>query len=274
MADVKITALPAAASVLATDIFPVVADPGGTPATKKATFAVLSTLLSATYATIATPALTGTATITDGATDPTFLVKSGSFSGGSLTQNSSSGVVILAVLDATKTLRLLPGSTSGVAQLGFCSVGTGGVGTYTSIAYTILYGNIGAEADGTRSIGTDETGAFVSGNRPKNIAITGMVVSGYQYSAPIAGATVTVTAGLISKLVLNPAGTLATLTVTLPATPADGQTCRVGCSQIVTTLTLNAPGGATVSNSPAAFAAGGSCEFLYRTADTTWYRIG
>lgn len=56
MADVKITALPAAASVLTTDIFPIVADPGGTPTTKKSTFAVLQALLNAS------PAFTGSAT--------------------------------------------------------------------------------------------------------------------------------------------------------------------------------------------------------------------
>ncbi len=45
MADVKITALPAASAAATTQLIPVVNDPSGTPATQKLTVAQLATLL-------------------------------------------------------------------------------------------------------------------------------------------------------------------------------------------------------------------------------------
>lgn len=48
MADVKISALPAASGVTADDLIPIVNDPGGTPATQKATAAQLAAYLLAT----------------------------------------------------------------------------------------------------------------------------------------------------------------------------------------------------------------------------------
>ncbi len=46
--DVKITQLPAAASVTTDDVFPIVDDPGGTPVTQKATVQQLKVALSVT----------------------------------------------------------------------------------------------------------------------------------------------------------------------------------------------------------------------------------
>lgn len=94
-----------------------------------------------------------------------------------------------------------------------------------------------------------------------------------QYATPTAGSTVTITAGT-QDLVLKPAGTLATLTVVLPTTPADGTTVAISSTQVVTSLTLNAGGSDTVSGALAAFTANGFAKYIYRAADTNWYRIG
>jgi len=67
MADKKVTALDALASVSADDVFLVVDDPGGTPTSKKVTAANLATYTSTGLATSAAPTLSGVVTLAVGA---------------------------------------------------------------------------------------------------------------------------------------------------------------------------------------------------------------
>lgn len=121
---------------------------------------------------------------------------------------------------------------------------------------------------------------------PANVKITGGTISvgtlahssteqdgSYLYSAPTTGSTVTVTTAN-DRVIINPAGSLAALTVTLPACNAanDGLLERFSSSQAITTLTVNASSG-SVSNAPASLAAGGGAEFICRGANTTFYRM-
>lgn len=92
-----------------------------------------------------------------------------------------------------------------------------------------------------------------------------------QYSAPTTGGTVTVSSGGLIKLLLNPAGTLATLTVTFPGGPSDGDTVQMGCTQIVTALTMN---GGTIIGSLAALAVGGSGTWVYSSTASSWIKTG
>jgi len=78
--DVKITQLPAAASVTTDDVFPIVDDPGGTPVTQKATVAQLKLAMQVTfqvYTGVAPPAAP------DDPTQPALFYPSG---GGPLSQ--------------------------------------------------------------------------------------------------------------------------------------------------------------------------------------------
>lgn len=93
---------------------------------------------------------------------------------------------------------------------------------------------------------------------------------GQQFAAPATGATVVVEAG-DTWLLLTPAGTLATLTVTLP-TATDGQIVRVTSSQILTALTVG--GGSTVNGAPTAMAANGYFTMAYSATLNVWQRIG
>jgi hypothetical protein len=77
-----------------------------------------------------------------------------------------------------------------------------------------------------------------------------------------------------SVTILDPAGTLATGTLTMPATPSDGMRQRVSSSQTVTALTVSPGAGQTVKNAPTTLSAGTSFEYEYNAANTTWYRIG
>ena len=92
---------------------------------------------------------------------------------------------------------------------------------------------------------------------------------------PLTGFTITI-ANNISSLILDPAGTLATGTINLPATPIDGQIVRISSSQTITSLTVSGNGN-TIKNAPTALtiSATGSYGFTYifHTANTTWYRL-
>ena len=93
----------------------------------------------------------------------------------------------------------------------------------------------------------------------------------YEYQAPTTGFSYTITAPLT---ILNPAGTLAAGTITMPASPTDGMRVRFSSTQIITALTVSANTGQSIVNALTALTAGGFAEYMYRSANTTWYRIG
>ncbi|HWD29282.1 MAG TPA: DUF2793 domain-containing protein [Rhizomicrobium sp.] len=95
----------------------------------------------------------------------------------------------------------------------------------------------------------------------------------YSYQQPATGFAIAVsnTAG---RLILDPAGTLASGTITLPAAPKDGQLLRLSTTQGITALTLAPATGQSVVGAPATLGANTSAEFTYRAANTTWYRTG
>jgi len=102
----------------------------------------------------------------------------------------------------------------------------------------------------------------------------------YQYAAPLTGATLTLTAQQ-RRLVLEPAGTIAALTVVWPAAAGlvDNQLMGICSRQVVTALTTTNGTGATVLDAPTALTAplttgAASCvEWVYRASNTSWYRV-
>lgn len=95
----------------------------------------------------------------------------------------------------------------------------------------------------------------------------------YDYQAPTTGFSYTFAAGT-NVLVMNPAGTLATGTITMPSAPADGMTITISTTQEITALTLNGNTGQSIGGSQVArFPANSAMQFVYRLTDTTWYRI-
>lgn len=82
----------------------------------------------------------------------------------------------------------------------------------------------------------------------------------------------TITAGT-STFIINPAGTLAVLTVVMPASPTDGQVVWISSSQVITALTLSANSGQAILNVPTAFVLGGFCSFQWINSLSKWFRI-
>jgi hypothetical protein len=101
-------------------------------------------------------------------------------------------------------------------------------------------------------------------------------VSKYQRAVVTTGFSQTIN-NVIDDLVLEPAETLATGTVTLPSQPGDGQCITLATTQTITALTIAvqgshvlAPGaGITTLTQAAPF-----CKWLFRSANDTWYRVG
>jgi hypothetical protein len=84
----------------------------------------------------------------------------------------------------------------------------------------------------------------------------------YSYQVPLTAFTITVPK-FVSFLYLNPAGTLATGTITMPASPGDGQRVCVEDSQTQTAVTMTA-------NTGQAFAAFGLGTVTALTANTKY----
>jgi hypothetical protein len=86
---------------------------------------------------------------------------------------------------------------------------------------------------------------------------------------PTTGTTITL-ATINTRTLLNPAGTLAALTINMPAAPVNGQIQRVTSSQIITVLTISG-NGHTLVGGLTTLSLGGSFTYIYDTATTTWY---
>jgi hypothetical protein len=95
----------------------------------------------------------------------------------------------------------------------------------------------------------------------------------YTYNQPTTGGTVTLASGT-QTAIIDPAGTLAALTVTLPGCTSgyDGSIARFSTSQVITALTVNATSG-TVVGGPTTLGLGSGSGYLCRGSSTTWYRL-
>ncbi|MFZ9349524.1 MAG: hypothetical protein ACO242_02380 [Candidatus Fonsibacter ubiquis] len=93
-----------------------------------------------------------------------------------------------------------------------------------------------------------------------------------QTATPTTGTTVTV-ANATSSLILKHTATIATLTITMPASPSNGQLVHISTRSTVTTLTVNGNAGQTLYGAPSTIAATTPVAFIYETAAASWYRI-
>jgi hypothetical protein len=82
----------------------------------------------------------------------------------------------------------------------------------------------------------------------------------FDYKVPLTGFSISPQS---NKLVLNPAGTLATGTVLLPLNPLDGQTLRVVSTQTQTAITFTANTGDSIVGSITALVANTPVEYSY-----------
>jgi hypothetical protein len=89
---------------------------------------------------------------------------------------------------------------------------------------------------------------------------------------PVTGFSIT-PAQAVTRLILNPAGTLATGTVTLPANPGDDQPFEVMTSQTITAITFTPAAGQTLNSAPTTLPANKSAEWRFIAPLNAWFRV-
>ena len=99
---------------------------------------------------------------------------------------------------------------------------------------------------------------------------TNGVLQAYDYQVLTTGFSYTFAAGT-NVLVINPAGALATGTITMPASPADGMTITFSSTQTITALTVNANTGQSIVSAATTLPARQAGGYIYRLSNTTWY---
>jgi hypothetical protein len=92
-----------------------------------------------------------------------------------------------------------------------------------------------------------------------------------QTATPTTGASITIS-DATGSLILKHTATIATLTITLPASPVNGQIVTISTRSAVTTLTLNANAGQTRYGAPTTISATAPVSFIYESATLSWYR--
>jgi hypothetical protein len=91
----------------------------------------------------------------------------------------------------------------------------------------------------------------------------------YDYQVLTTSFSYTFAAGT-TVLVINPAGTLATGTITFPAAPVDGMTVTFSSTQQITALTLSG-NGKTIVSAVTLLPANQATTYVYRLSNTSWY---
>ena len=96
--------------------------------------------------------------------------------------------------------------------------------------------------------------------------------SAYLYKVPTTGFNITVP-GETTRVILDPAGTLAAGTLTLKSGLVDGQVLTISANQTITALTISGSGCTLGNGMPTTIApATGAIAFLWRAASNKWFR--
>jgi hypothetical protein len=128
------------------------------------------------------------------------------------------------------------------------------------------------------SIGPNDLVQIIPGGNPApgNVYAPAQWLGGtilYQYSVPLTGFSIQVNPG-VKRLLLNPAGTLATGTVLMPVLPiSDGQEFCIESTQTQTALTVTAATGTTLTGTAVtALVANTAVCWVYLSPLATWLR--
>jgi hypothetical protein len=98
---------------------------------------------------------------------------------------------------------------------------------------------------------------------------TNGILQAYDYQVLTTGFSYTFAAGT-QTLVINPAGTLATGTITMPASPADGMVINIESTQQITAVTVQGNTGQTITGAPVQLIPNQPLSFMYNLANTKW----
>ena len=99
---------------------------------------------------------------------------------------------------------------------------------------------------------------------------TNGLIQQYDYQVLTTAFSYTFAAGT-QTLIINPAGTLATGTITMPPAPADGMVIWITTTKQIVALTINGNTGQTLTSGVTSLAPNQAVAYLYRSSNTTWY---
>lgn len=100
------------------------------------------------------------------------------------------------------------------------------------------------------------------------------IVTGYDYAAPSTDFNITANVN-VSRVIFDPAGTLAKGTLTLPAGNVEAKVVTVSSTQTITAFKVNPNTGTTlVPSANVTLTAGTSVSYFYHASETKWYKIG
>lgn len=136
---------------------------------------------------------------------------------------------------------------------------------------TTLTDRVTIDQDGTVSVVGAATIGGTLTTSAALLAAGSLRYTGLQYSTATSG-TVTLSAST-PVLIHEPGTTVSTLTIAFPASPVDGQIQIINFVSAVTTLTWTPSAGTTIAVAPGSPTQNSVFTFIYRVANTKWYRI-
>lgn len=208
-------------------------------------------------------------------TNGTTIIAGSPTANGLLWNNGGLLTVGPALTDAVGGLRGAGILSTGGGNIGWLGATTlAGAGTDGVLVVRNSGNTLGISLDVT----TDAVAKFRNRANNADAAITAGALTtsaavadtGYNYQVPTTGFTITMANGNY-HLILDPAGTLASGTITMCAAPVDGQCVDIKISQIITALTVAGNSGQSVKGNPTSAAVGSSFTGIYRATNTTWY---
>lgn len=106
------------------------------------------------------------------------------------------------------------------------------------------------------------------------IQLFGQIANLKDIHVPLTGDTYTIP-DQVTQEILKPAGTIAALTLKMPANPYDGQQVSLSATQTVTTLTHQANTGQTLNNALTTIGAASTTwgAWLWDQTSATWYGV-
>lgn len=148
-----------------------------------------------------------------------------------------------------------------------------GASTLARPAFNLNFSNSGLHFPSTNNVSlvTNSTNGL-NQDANQNIKLPSSLAFGYQRVSATTGGSTTINNN-ISVLVLHATGTLIAYTVTMPATPIDGQQIIITADQSISTLTLSGNSGQTVIGAPTALPLGSGINYIWIATDSEWYPI-
>jgi hypothetical protein len=158
---------------------------------------------------------------------------------------------------------------------------TGTVTANTLVANTGIAGTLTTAAQPNITLVGTLSSVSVSGNANiGNLTTTGMtdMCGGTQYGIQYVSLSNSGSQQLFSNVgaaIVEFTSNISTATITMPATPVDGQAIKIGFgNNTCATLSQTATGGQTILGAATAGNATAGGTWVYYTAKTTWYKVG